>query len=69
MSIQPYETQNEINFIRELLEKNQAACARYCRILLTVPRRWDAGVDVQRVTECAADTLAILRAMEGGQAL
>ena len=69
MAIEPYSTADEINFIHALLEHNPAVCGQYCRILLTVPRRWDADVDQNLVFECANNALAVLRGIEGGQAL
>jgi hypothetical protein len=59
-----YTTADELSFIVNLAADNPQAGIRYCRQVLTVPRVWDAGVDIPRVKQTARQVLeeTLLRA-------
>jgi len=46
-----YKTEHEIAWIRELARRDPQGAASYCRMILRVPRRWDRGVEVERLHE------------------
>lgn len=65
----PYETGDEIAFMRGLIRDGKITLAdRYCRMVLRNERRWEAGIDVDRVMAGAEECLAIIRALESGVA-
>lgn len=57
-----WQTEDEVQFVARLSPERLAL---YAPIVLEDRRRWDAGVDVERVKRCVLDCLAGQVAAEG----